>query len=185
MILSVEDLRSRSFLIQFYEIIMEFGKEIPWLAPLINIGFSTDSIYFRDQILKKLGCEEEGIMPYQFIAPETGKYFVGGLLHFSKSPENFKSSVNRDIQEKLESEKAAYISCLQIRQPFRFSGNGKELMERTLRVILKEHGKVWGVVAHPELLSMYTGLGARVHSTLHNKDKLAVISWSNQNALDS
>lgn len=172
-----QGLRSRSFLLQFFAIMEEFGDEIPWLDGLRGLTWSTNATFFRDHILRRLGCEEEGIVPYQFVTPDQQREFVGGVVHFTRSPENFRDRRNIEVMERLVTEGYHYISCLQVRSPFRGVGVGDTLMRRALRSIQASHSRVWGVVSHPELIPWYVGLGATVQSPRDNRDKLWIISW--------
>ena len=61
-------LRGRTFLIQFIEIMREFGAEIPWLEPLQNIAYATNAAYVRDRLLRAFSCHDPSeVTPYQFV----------------------------------------------------------------------------------------------------------------------
>ncbi|MFA4845967.1 MAG: GNAT family N-acetyltransferase [Patescibacteria group bacterium] len=171
-------LRGRRFLIQFGEIIREFGGVIPWLDGIENLGYATNGVYFRDQLLRRLGQEEEGVTAYQFVLSGSGRKFLGGLLQFQRTPERFKDSRNNDSVSRLVYRGSTFISCLQVRPTHRGDGVGDELMRRTLKTLLREKGSVWGVVSDPRLLSWYKTLGARILSPLENQDGLWIVHWS-------
>jgi GNAT superfamily N-acetyltransferase len=171
-------IRSRAFLLQYLQIMEEFGEEIPWLQPLKPISFSTNPNYFRDQFLRRLGCEEEEIVPYQLVMSDVPREFVGGILYFPRSPEGFKDRNNQEILERIDSEGYRFISCLQVRDVFRGQGYGATIMQRALGAILEEHKKIWGVVSNPSLLPWYASMGAKVLSPAENKDELWVVSFA-------
>lgn len=177
-------IRSRAFLLQHLQIMEEFGAEIPWLDPLKGIYFSTNSTYFRDQFLRRLGCEEEAIVPYQLVTSDRSREFVGGILYFPSSPEHFVDPANIEIQERLTAEHYRFISCLQVRNPFRGQGIGKLLFRRAMAAIFRKHGSVWGVVSNPALIRYYASLGARLQSPKDNKDRLWIITFENPQATE-
>jgi GNAT superfamily N-acetyltransferase len=170
-------LRSRSFLIQFYAILDQFGREIPWLTPLQSLSYTTNTTYFRDQLLRKLACEEEAVIPYQFVTTGESREFAGGVLHFPRSPERLKDKRHREIMERLAFENYHYVSCFQVRDVFRGQGTGTNLASRAISAILATHPKIWGVVSKPHLVSWYQRLGATVLSPQDNTDKLWVVAW--------
>lgn len=171
------DLRSRSFLLQHLEVMNEFGEIIPWLEPLKSITYSTNATHFRDRFLEHLGCNEEEIIPYQLTFSNNSREYIGGIWHFPNSPEKFKDKSNNETAEKLNHENYRYISCLQVREPLRKTGHGKQILTSVLNEILNTHGKVWAVVSNPELLPWYTSLGAKIESPTKNSDNLWIISW--------
>ncbi len=171
-------LQGRSFLIQFTQIIHEFGHEIPWLEPLRALPFSTNTAYFRDKFLKGLGCREaEDITAFQFVSSDRSHEYAGGVLLFTHSPEEFKDKNNQAILEQLNYDHYRYITCLQVRDVWRGKGHASELMRRVMKTILQANEKVWGVVSNPALLPWYLSHGAVMHSPLCNDDNLWIISW--------
>src|SRR3989344_7969748 len=108
-------LRGRTFLIQFIEIMREFGAEIPWLEPLQNIAYATNAAYVRDRLLRAFSCHDPSeVTPYQFVTADESREYVGGILHFTKTPEVFIDRSNQEIAERLTQEDFHYISCLQV-----------------------------------------------------------------------
>lgn len=169
----------RAFLLQFMQIMEEFGDEIPWLEPLKGISYTTNGAYFRDQFIKGLGLkEEESVTVFQFVTPDREHQYVGGVIHFAHVPESFRDKGNQKIQSRLLSEGYHFISCLQVRDDQRGKGYGYELMRRALISVLNEHGKVWGVVSNPRLVTWYKSLGANLQSAQCNSDNLWIISWN-------
>lgn len=178
MLLIQRNLTSRTFLLQFNEITTEFGSVIPWLHPLKDVAFSTNSSYFRDRILLGLKCKEENdFTAMQFVSSDTSREYIGGIIRLINSPEKFKDFKNIEVQEKLKHENYNYISCLQIRKVHRNVGKGNALMTKALQVLLLEYKKVWGVVSNENLIPWYISLGATLKSPISNKDKLWIISW--------
>lgn len=171
-------LRGRRFLIQFYEVMTEFGGVIPWLDGLDEMRFATNGEWFCDELLARLGQRQGRITPYQFVEVDDARYFVGGILHFDVSPERLRDRRNNGIVERLTSDGASYISCLQVREPRRGKGVGNEMMRRAIKAVLAKHGSVWGVVSNPGLLPWYASLGANLESPLNNQDDLWVVHWS-------
>ena len=171
------DVRSRAFVLQFFEIMREFDSEIPWLHRLKGITYATNPTYFRDQLLLRLGCDEGEIVPYQLLDSAESKEFIGGLLHFPLSPERFQDKTNQAVLEQLAYEQYRYISCLQIRHGFRKYGYGNIVMRATLDSILEHYKKVWGVISDPQLLAWYVSLGGCMLSPWVNADKLWIIAW--------
>ncbi|HEY4493128.1 MAG TPA: GNAT family N-acetyltransferase [Candidatus Paceibacterota bacterium] len=155
----------------------EFGKIIPWLAPLRSIAYSTNARYFRDTFLSEFNCDEEDIIPYQLTDNDPGEDFIGGIWHFPKSPEKFIDSRNCEVAERLAFERYRYISCLHVRDVRRGKGSGRLIMRSALDSILKNHGSVWGVVSERDLVPWYQTLGAEVLSARQNKDNLWIVSW--------
>ncbi len=178
------EVASRSFLLQFFSIMQEFGTEIPWLRPLHGIAYATNTTYFRDQMLLRMGIDEGDVFPYQVLTRDGAREYVAGILHFTQSPERFIDPVHVGLCEYLKSERYQYISCLQVRTGHRGVGMGDFAIRSALNVILARHERVWGVVAHRELLDWYVKLGATVLSPTHNKDNLWIISWRLPGILD-
>lgn len=178
MLLVPQRLRGRSFHIQFVEILQEFGDVIPWLDPLKNLRYVTNATHFRDVLLKGLKCNDPSdITPLQLLTSDRGNEYIGGIVHFTHSPEHFRDSRNQGIQEQLVSQGCQFISCLQIRGVMRGRGYGQQLMQRSLRSILTTYPKIWGVASDPNLLPWYQSFGGTVLSPLENKDDLWIIVW--------
>ncbi len=170
-------LRGRRFFIQFHELMVEFGHVIPWLDGLSELRFATNGEWFRDHLLGRLGQRNGVITPYQFVEGDEARTYIGGILLFDQSPETLRDRCNYEIAERLASEGASFISCLQVRESRRGSGVGGKMMPRAIRAIRHEHGAVWGVVSDPRLLPWYAALGAQTPSTLDNKDELWIVHW--------
>jgi GNAT superfamily N-acetyltransferase len=176
--LVTRSLRGRSFLLQFLEIMQEFGHEIPWLEPLRNIHYSTNATYFRDHVLKGLGCKEpEDIVPFQLVTTDPSREYLGGILHFPRTPDRFRDRRNQALLEQLTHERYSFFTCLQVRSVIRGHGYGNEIMRKALKAILAAHGKVLGVASNPDLLSWYASLGAKIRSPRENRDNLWIITW--------
>lgn len=171
-------LAGRAFLLQFMELMREFGQVIPWLEPLRTVGYYTNGVYFRDSIMRSLDCREpDEVTPYQFVTSDVSREYIGGILHFARSPEVFVDCGNQALMEQLVAEGFQYITCLQVRNVLRGQGHGTAIMRRALKSILATHNKVWGAVSNPRLLPWYAHLGAHVRSGTHNEDKLWIVSW--------
>jgi len=175
-------LRGRRFLVQFYEIMREFGRVIPWLDGVEDIRFATNGAYFRDGILRRTRQRDGDITPYQFVESDDGRTFIGGMLHFTHSPERLADARNREVAERLTAEGASFISCLQIRPSLRAAGVGTSMMRRALRAILVDKGAVWGVVSNPHMREWYRSLGARTPSPIENRDGLWIVHWEPRDA---
>lgn len=170
-------LRSRSFLMHFHVILAEFGKVIPWLEGMEELRFATNGEWFSEELLRRTGQHHGRITPYQFIDEDDARTFVGGILHFTVSPEQLSDRRNNAIVEKITEKGASYISCLQVREPRRTLGTGTSMMTRAIDAILRDHGSVWGVVSNHQLLPWYLSLGGKVLSPLENDDDLWVVMW--------
>lgn len=170
-------LRGRRFLIQFQEMMTEFGNVIPWLDGLDELRFATNGEWFRDRLLQRLGQRNGVITPYQFVNEGEARIYSGGILLFEQSPETLHDRHNGEIAERLASDGARFISCLQVCTSRRGSGIGNRMMPRAIRAIQAEHGAVWGVVSDPRLLPWYAALGAQTPSPLDNTDGLWIVHW--------
>ncbi len=170
-------LRGRRFLIQFHELMTEFGGVIPWLDGLDELRFATNGAWFEDRLLRRLGQRNGFITPYQFVDGNEARTYVGGILFFGQSPEILRDPRNVEIAERITSEGTRFISCLQVREVRRSDGVGGTMMSRAVRAIQQEHGAVWGVVSDPRLLPWYASLGAKTPSPLDNKDRLWIVHW--------
>ncbi len=170
-------LSGRSFLLQFFQIMEEFGDKIPWLENLKPISYSTNPNYFKDQFLRRLGCDEEEIIPFQFVSDDESREYIGGLLHFPKSPENFLDSSNIEISEELASKGYRYISCLQVRRDLQRHGHGSTASLMALMEIRKTHSEFWGIASKAKTRQYYESLGATTLSPLENKDGLWIMTW--------
>ena len=176
------DLRSRSFLLQFFEVMSEFGNIIPWLEYLKTIKYSTNAEYFRDQVLKLLRCQDEhDILPYQLIGNKPERDFFGSIIHFKKSPERFRDFKNIEIMEGLEQQGYDYITCLQIRGQYRRQGWASVLLNGVMKKIIDQRQSVWAVLSdYNKDLYPYLS-GATLRSPENNLDKLWIITWDRKN----
>jgi GNAT superfamily N-acetyltransferase len=158
----------------------EFGDEIPWLAPLKPIAHATNPTYFREQLLRRLGCgASDEIDAFQLVTSHRSHEFVGGVLHFTHSPERFETDENRRIMNRLVSDGHSYLSCVQVRDAHRGQGHGRDLFRRALGTVLDKYDKAWAVVSDREMLRWYLslGLGTRLHTSRDNAERLWIISW--------
>jgi len=163
---------SRSFLMQMMQVMEEFGSKIPWLNPLHEVQFSTDSVYFEKRLLGSFGCIKDQFLPSQIVTDDAAKTFIGGIFHFRKTPEVFSDQMSLRIVSDLESVGASYISCLQVRGVHRGQSHGDMLMRHSLTTITETFGKVWGVVEDQTLLPWYESLGMEVLNEKPNLDGL-------------
>lgn len=171
-------LRGRRFLIQFNEVMSEFGSVIPWLDGMDEMRFATNGEWFRDELLRRTGQREGNVTPYQFVDGNGARTYAGGILLFEKSPETLRDPRNREIEDRLAHEKSSFISCLQVRESRRDAGLGTKLMTRAVAAIRGNHGSTWGVVSDRRLLPWYASLGAQTPSPVENEDRLWIVSWS-------
>jgi len=170
--LQTVSLRGRRFLIQFSEIMHEFGREIPWLDGMDEMRFATNGEWFLNELLRRLGQRNGIITPYQFVDGDKARSYVGGMLFFGQSPEVLRDPRNKRLAERLASDNAHFISCLQVRETRRGVGIMATMMPRAIRAIQAEHSAVWGVVSNPRLLPRYASLGAQTPSPIDNEDGL-------------
>ncbi len=179
--LETVSLDSRSFVPQFFSIMDEFGDDIPWLDGLSEAGYLLDGNEFARQILRNTKQPDNGITPYQFVSDEfPGGLFIGGVVHFLESPENFRDPRQREIAERLADSGAGFFSCLQVRPPHRDRGVGSRMMLRSTETVLREMGPFWGVVSDLGMLSWYRSLGAQSLSPIENRDGLWIIYWGDE-----
>ncbi len=170
--------RGRRFPIQFFEIMREFGDTIPWLRGLNELKYATDGEYFHDELMRKTKQNGAPIVPYQLTDSDDAHTYLGGIIYFPKSPETLTDPHNLETAERLADEGASFISCLQVRDVKRGTGNGRVIMERALRAIRHKHGSVWGVVSDQRLINWYKSLGAEILSPPENKDQLWIVHWN-------
>lgn len=178
--LHTPNIRSRAFLLQFFAIMEEFGHEIPWLDGMGELRFATNADHFCNEIAKRTNQGDKKITPYQFIEDGDARTFVGGMLHFPKSPEVFRDTLNSAASEHLTSAGASFISCLQVRQPHQHHAVGRRMFRRTLDTILQEKGSIWGVISDPRLRTWYQSFNGHIWSPDDNKDNLWIVSWGIQ-----
>ncbi len=164
----------RTFLLQMFAILREFGQEIPWLSSCEDAIWYTQQEAFRDRILWGLGMGSEQIHPLTLL--DKDHQYLGGILHFTNSPERFRDPKSVATQRRLENQGYSYLTCLQIRDRFQGRGLGRNLMLQTLSTIHQLHPKVWAVVSHNELVQWYISLGFTIEQTPDTKDGLWVIS---------
>ena len=136
MLLKKQIISSRAFLLQFMQIMQEFGAIIPWLKELENICFYTNRAYFERELSRIIGISKEMIIPYQLLTSGNEREFFGGLIHFTKSPERFKDKQIAKLQAELESVGASYLTCLYVRDVKRGQKTGTEIMRRVIFRIL-------------------------------------------------
>lgn len=171
------ELEDRSFLIQFDEIFKEFWGHIPWLDKIKNVKYLTNTDVFSSQLLENLWLNSNvEINPYILTNDAKWKEYVWSILNFSSSPECFVDKNNEVIRQQLEHEKYAYITCLQIRDIFRYSKYWTELMSKSLEEIVKKFDKFRWVVSNPNLLEYYKGFGLEIVNNMPNKDSLYLVS---------
>jgi len=171
-------LLGRRFAIQFVAIMTEFGQVIPWLDGVPELGFMTNGVRFRDELLHRTRQEDGTIRAYQFVTGDANRTFIGGLLNFDRSPERLLDHRNREIAERLAATGYSYVSCFQVRLPFRSLGTGRRVTIRALQAIIHDQGPVWGVVSDPRMLAWYRSLGAAAPSPPDNRDHLWIVDWS-------
>ncbi len=170
-------LRGRRFAIQLREIVNEFGRVIPWLDGSDGLQYATNGAYVEDELFRRLGIEEGGITPYQFVTIDRSHEFIGGIVAFARTPERLVDHRNIELIEALEANGAGYISCLQVRLSHRGDMYGSALMRRALNAVRRDYGAAWGVVSDPHLLPWYRSLGAQTPSPIENKDGLWIVTW--------
>lgn len=176
MLLKKQAVSGRAFLLQFIQIMQEFGVIIPWLKKLKDLPFYTNSAYFEKELYRILDIPEGRIVPYQFLTSGIEKEFFGGCLHFSVSPEKFKDKQLANLQCKLELQGSSFLSCLYVRDIKRGQKIGTEIMQRVIKSILDVYPNIWGVCER-ELIDWYVSLGAIVLNNGDNSEKLALINW--------
>jgi len=175
--LSNPDLKDRSFLIQFQDIISEFWNEIPRLKEIKNLKYTTNTEVFQKEIFNQLGLENtEKIKSYILTTNDRKEEYIWGLLSFSKSPEKFTDLNNETIKQQLESEKYSYITCLQIREILRWTNYWVELFSKSVNEILKEFHKFRWVVSKEKLLPYYKYFWFEPINTMKNEDGLFILT---------
>lgn len=177
MVLQQVSVRGRRFLVQFYEVMREFGREIPWLDGLDDLRYATNGEWFCDELARRTRQSDGTVTPYQFVDSDSARTFVGGILHFAKSPERFCDGRNIEVAERLQAEHASFISCLQVRPERRSHDVGKTMMLRSIAAIRAKHGAVWGVAPNIRLRDGYVTLGAQSCSPEENSDNLWIVHW--------
>ncbi len=176
-------LDGRAFVIQFNQIMSEFGSCIPWLKPLKSLGFSTNGMYVRDRILQSFRCgDPSDITPLQFVTSDRQREYVGGMMLFRRSPEQFIDAQNQAISEELASSGYPFLSCLQVRTDLKNQGHGPKFIQKVFRTLLETHGKMQWVVTNRRSLNSYLSMGATLNSPLVNKDGLYLMSYNRATA---
>ena len=173
------DLKDRSFLIQFGDIVSEFGHEIPRLKKIINLKYVTDKNVFEKEIFNLLGLEStEKIKPYILTTDDKREEYIWWILYFSKSPEKFEDPNNELIRKQLESEKYAYITCLQIRDNLRQNNYGTQILSKSGKDILEEFHNVRWVFSKQQLIQYYKYFGMEIVNNAQNKDGLFIWTFN-------
>ncbi len=173
-------LKERTFVLQCNQVLQHFGKyDIPWLRDLHEAMYVTNPKQFVHKFRENMhATEQDRIVPYTLVSSDSDRTYLGGMWHFTKSPEVFASSELQEIHTDLESEEYAYMSCLHVRDMFRGKLYGTELFSKALQKITEEYPKAWGVVSEPELLRWYEYFGGEVQNCMSsNEDKLAVVTF--------
>ncbi len=172
-------LEGRAFVIQFHEIMEEFGKDIPWLDSLKGLVFSTNGRYVRDRILETFRCEDPSdIVPIQFVTSDRGSDYTAGMILFRRSPEQLADPRNRAVCEELTALGYPFLSCFQVREVLRNQGHGPDLIKRVLATLLESHGKMHWIVSSLHQAHWYQAMGATLQSPLVNQDGLWILSYN-------
>lgn len=171
------NIEDRTFLIQFWDIISEFWKEIPRLKKIENLKYFTDANIFKRELFNLLWIDHQAtISPYILTRDDRWQEYIWWLLSFSQSPEKFLDPNNEDIRVQLEQAKYEYITCLQIRDVLRWTNYWRELLSKAFEKILDRFEKVWWVVSKEELLWYYSYFWAKVENQIKNDDNLFLIT---------
>lgn len=171
-------LSSRVFLLQFLQIMSEFGNEIPWLSALQNLEWASNPRYFEEFLLTHFNCDNSSaIIPYQFISSDRSKEYYGGIIYFEKTPETFIDPMNIRILEQLENQHYWFGSCLQVRALHRSQKHGPNIMKRTTALMRDRLNPFWGVLSNPRTLTWHLKSGARLLNSMPNKDNLYLITY--------
>jgi hypothetical protein len=171
------DLKERTFLIQFQDIISEFWNEIPRLKEIKDLKYVTDTEVFKNELFNQLWLEKtERINSYILTTDDKREEYIWGLLSFSKSPEKFTDLNNEIIKQQLEREKYSYITCLQIRDVLRWPNYWAELFSKSVSEILKEFHKFRWVVSKEKLLPYYKYFWFEPINTINNEDGLFILT---------
>ncbi len=177
MLLVRQEIGGRAFLLQFLEVMQEFGHLIPWLCKAESARFVTNGACFKEELCRAIGCAQDNIVPYQLVSSDRAREFVGGVIHFTVSPERFSDPTLASLCRNLSTRGAAYISCLQVRHVKRgVAGHGNEIVLRAINRILQTYPEVWGV-CEPRLVPWYASLGAKILNNGDNAERLAVVAW--------
>lgn len=169
-------LESRRFLMQGFAIEAEFGGVIPWLRGLGETLYTLNPTSFVAQV-QELTQQEEPLHAYQFAERGERGVYLGGLLHFTSHPERFHDPRNEALAEMLTEADVSFISCLQVRPPYRNLGIGETFMRKVLAQIHLKHGPVWGVVSNPRVIPWHLRTGATLLSPKENRDDLWIMRW--------
>lgn len=178
--LQQNSIRERTFVLQCNQVVQAFGKyNIPWLKDLSELMYITNPKEFEIFFKESMGIEAyDHIIPYTLVSSNSERRYIGGMWHFTKSPEVFESEELENIRKDIEAEKYAYMTCLHVRDMFRGKLYGTELFSKALQTVLKDYPKAWGVVSESELLHWYEYFGGVVQNCISgNSDKLAIVTF--------
>lgn len=171
-----QEISGRALLLQFQQIMIEFGSIIPWLQNVDLLHFVTSGQYFKRRLYEMIGCAQGSIAPYQLISSDAERNYIGGILHFTSNPESFLDPVLNKLMKELVLGGASYITCLQVREVKRGCGHGNDILLRSIKRILKKWTVVWAV-CEPNMVYWYKSFGATVLNEGKNDDNLAIIAW--------
>ena len=77
MVLKSLDVKDRDFLIQFGDIVSEFGNEIPRLKKIANLKYITNTAIFEKKIFNTLGLNSsEIIKPYMITTDDKKAEYI-------------------------------------------------------------------------------------------------------------
>jgi len=178
--LQQNSLRERTFVLQCVEVLNAFGKyDIPWLRDLHELMYITNPKQFERKFKESMGIEmDDDVVPHTLVSSGSERNYVGGMWHFSKSPERFESASLKRICKDLETDLYAYMTCLHVRGILQGRRYGTELFSKVLQTIMKKYPNAWGVVSEPELLHWYQYFGGVVQNCMSdNAEGLAIVTF--------
>lgn len=142
----------------------KFLGVIPWFSETVSLRYCGNEQYFEEMFREKtIGCNNSKIQPYILNDPENGNSVLGGLIHFSLSPEKFGTDYNNYFLEELEKDQSfSYITGFLLRDVFQKSFVGIIMFHKALSDIFQEHHKIWGVVSEKSLLPYYQEFGFKI-----------------------
>lgn len=75
----------------------------------------------------------------------------------------------------MESEKYAFITCLQVREVLRpGTSYGKQIFSQALENIFEEYPNFRGVISDPRLVRYYQRLGIEILNDMNNEDGVCI-----------